>query len=336
MQTPLVSICCITYNHAPYIHQCLDGFVMQKTDFPIEVLIHDDASTDGTADIIREYEQKYPETFKPIYQTENQYSKGIDPFRTYIFPRIQGKYMALCEGDDYWIDKKKLQKQVDFMEANNDFSICFHPVKVYNQNKGKFIENYTIPPNMPKITDIKTLANGNFINTPSVLYRNNQEVFNELNNFPNLVIGDYLFHMLFARHGKIVRLPQKMAVYRIHDQGIWSTKNAGYTYPIWLNLLKALLANFDNDKEVSRILKEQYLRTASDLLDFYITNNDFDSQEHLISQVENLLHENSYFLFIKLINNLKDEICSIRKTWTYRLGRILLTPLRVIRYLRRA
>ena len=88
MQTPLVSICCITYNHTLYIRQCLDGFVMQKTNFPVEILIHDDASTDGTADIIREYEQKYPDIIKPIYQIENQYSKSIDPFSTYIFPRI--------------------------------------------------------------------------------------------------------------------------------------------------------------------------------------------------------------------------------------------------------
>ena len=104
MIKPPISICCLTYNHEPYIEQCLEGFLMQKVDFPIEILIHDDASTDKTAEIIRKYESKYPEIIKPVYQSENQYSKGISVSRVYQFPRAQGKYIALCEGDDYWTD----------------------------------------------------------------------------------------------------------------------------------------------------------------------------------------------------------------------------------------
>ena len=119
----LVSICCITYNHAPYIRQCLDGFIMQKTNFKFEILIHDDASTDGTANIIREYEENYPNIFKPIYQTENQYSKGKNISATYNWPRAIGKYIAQCEGDDYWTDPLKLQRQVDFLEANPEYSM---------------------------------------------------------------------------------------------------------------------------------------------------------------------------------------------------------------------
>lgn len=111
MKEPLVSICCITYNHAPYIRQCLEGFLIQKTTFPFEILIHDDASTDGTADIIREYEARYPHLIKPIYQVENQYSKGTKISSTYNYPRAKGKYIALCEGDDYWTDPLKLQNK---------------------------------------------------------------------------------------------------------------------------------------------------------------------------------------------------------------------------------
>ncbi|HHX61228.1 MAG TPA: glycosyltransferase [Epulopiscium sp.] len=103
-KTPLVSICCLAYNHEKFIRQALDGFIMQESNFPIEVLIHDDASTDDTANIIREYEKKYPEIIKPIYQTENQYSKGVGISVTYNFPRAKGKYIAMCEGDDYWTD----------------------------------------------------------------------------------------------------------------------------------------------------------------------------------------------------------------------------------------
>ena len=116
---PIVSICCITLHHEKYIRDAIEGFLMQKTSFPIEILIHDDASTDDTANIIREYEEKFPNIIKPIYQTENQYSKGISISATYQFPRALGKYIALCEGDDYWTDPLKLQKQVDFCNNEN-------------------------------------------------------------------------------------------------------------------------------------------------------------------------------------------------------------------------
>lgn len=133
--SPLVSICCITYNHESYIRQCLDGFLMQKTNFKYEILIHDDASTDATADIIREYELKYPEIIKPIYQTENQYSKGIK-VSSLNYKRAKGEYIALCEGDDYWIEPCKLQKQVDFLENNPEYSLCFHRAKVIYDGEG--------------------------------------------------------------------------------------------------------------------------------------------------------------------------------------------------------
>src|SRR5690606_1543694 len=105
MKHPLVSVSCITYNHSSYIRQCLDGFVMQKCDFAFEVLIHDDASTDDTQEIIKEYQAKYPEIIKAVLQKENQYSKGIRGISPrFNFPRAQGKYIAMCEGDDYWTD----------------------------------------------------------------------------------------------------------------------------------------------------------------------------------------------------------------------------------------
>ena len=115
-EIPLVSISCITYNHEPYIVQALNGFLMQKTTFPFEVLIHDDASTDGTTEIIKGYAQKYPEIIKPLYEEENQWIKGRRGSAEFNFPRARGKYIAFCEGDDYWIDENKLQMQVDFLE----------------------------------------------------------------------------------------------------------------------------------------------------------------------------------------------------------------------------
>ena len=142
MKTPVVSICCVTYNHAPFIRKCLDGFLMQETTFPIEILIHDDCSTDGTTEIIREYEAKYPDLIFPLYEEVNQYQQGkAGEIDLYNYNRAHGKYIAYCEGDDYWTDPLKLQKQVDFMEANPEYSVCFHDYSIYNTWHEKFINN---------------------------------------------------------------------------------------------------------------------------------------------------------------------------------------------------
>ena len=116
-----VTVLCITYSHEPYIRNTLDHFVNQRVNFSYEILIHDDASTDGTADIIREYAEKYPDIFVPILQTENQYSQGV-PIVARLYPKARGKYVAICEGDDYWPDLDKLQKQYDFLESHPDYS----------------------------------------------------------------------------------------------------------------------------------------------------------------------------------------------------------------------
>ena len=134
----LVSIRCITYNHEHYISQALDGFLMQETTFPFEIVIHDDASTDGTTDIIKEYENKFPEIVKPIYETENQYSKKDNTMELLILPHLKGKYTAFCEGDDFWTNKKKLQMQVDFLENNPDYGFCCTDVDIYYEDTNKY------------------------------------------------------------------------------------------------------------------------------------------------------------------------------------------------------
>lgn len=134
-QPLMVTIRCITYNHEPYIRQCLEGFIMQKTNFRFEAIVHDDASTDETANIIREYAEKYPDIIKPIFETENQYSKLDSSIQRIMSEHIHGKYVAMCEGDDYWIDPLKLQKQVDFLESNPKYSMCAHNAFVFYQQK---------------------------------------------------------------------------------------------------------------------------------------------------------------------------------------------------------
>jgi glycosyltransferase involved in cell wall biosynthesis len=132
---PLVSVSVTTYNHEKYIRQCLDSILMQDVNFPYEILVHDDASLDGTTDIIREYETNYPGIIKPIYQTENQYSQGKHVSK-FNFDRARGRYLAFCEGDDYWTDPGKLQKQVIFLERNPEYIATAHRVKVINERGG--------------------------------------------------------------------------------------------------------------------------------------------------------------------------------------------------------
>lgn len=137
----LVTVSCMVFNHEPFLRKTLDGFVNQKTNFPFEVIVHDDASTDGSAAIIREYCEKYPDLFRPIFQTENQYRKGIKISKTFIYPNARGKYLATCEGDDYWCDENKLQLQADYMEAHPDCSMCVHDT-AFIDNDGNFLGSF--------------------------------------------------------------------------------------------------------------------------------------------------------------------------------------------------
>lgn len=146
LEIPVVTIWCLCYNHESYIRQCLDGFVMQKTNFPFVAIVHDDASTDKSAEIIREYAERYPNIIKPIFETENQYSKGtLDHIMQEACKASECKYIALCEGDDYWIDPLKLQKQVDFLETHLEYGMCYTRVKQYDETKKIFIDEWGGP-----------------------------------------------------------------------------------------------------------------------------------------------------------------------------------------------
>lgn len=134
LNKPLVSIVCHAYNHYNFIENTIQSFLAQETSFPFEIIIHDDASTDRTVEIINEYAKRYPKIIKPIFQNENQFSKGNKP-TGFTFKAAKGKYIALCEGDDYWLDTKKIQKQFDFLEKNQHISICGHDSLVIKDNK---------------------------------------------------------------------------------------------------------------------------------------------------------------------------------------------------------
>lgn len=221
MPNPLVSISCITFNHGSYIKECLDGFLMQETSFDFEILINDDASTDNTAEIIKSYQDKYPDLIKPIFQKENQYSKGQRGINVkYNFPRAQGKYIAMCEGDDYWTDPKKLQKQVDFLENNPDYSACFtNATKLYEEDGEtefflKSNKNRTYP-----IDEVITKGGG-FFPTATLVFKN---LFSA---YPDFIFkaksGDRALSLLLANKGGFYFLNENTSIYRVHNQGVFS------------------------------------------------------------------------------------------------------------------
>lgn len=209
---PLLTICTIAYNQEKFITQTLEGIVMQRTDFKFEAVVADDASTDGTVKLIAGYAERYPGIIKPVLRDKNL---GMIGNFTDVLSRMTGKYIALCEGDDYWTDPLKLQKQVDFLEANPGYAVCFHSVKILTAD-GKLIDDFARE--VPETTDIYELGNGNYIRTASVVFRNNPEVLSDfvLWKFP---VGDPVLEFLFATQGKIKKLPGAMAVYR-HGIGV--------------------------------------------------------------------------------------------------------------------
>ena len=227
----MVSVSCLVYNHAKYLRKCLDGFVMQKTNFKFEVLIHDDASTDGSQDIIREYEEKYPDIIKPIYQTENQYSKHISIGKTYQYPRLKGKYIAFCEGDDYWCDDHKLQKQFDIMEMNPDCSICVHRVQDVSEC-GELLNKFR-PSDEPILNKfdlneyLEFISNGKFHPFQTSSYFIRREVSEKINiEAPEYAkiskVGDVVVILTSLTMGKMYYFSDVLSNYRKFSVGSWS------------------------------------------------------------------------------------------------------------------
>ena len=218
----MVSVICNTYNHEKYIASALDGFVMQKTSFAYEVLVHDDASTDATADIIRSYEEKYPELIRVIYQQENQYSKGGGITKKFQVPRARGKYLAFCEGDDYWTDPLKLQKQFDAMERHPEVDMCVHTASV--ESNGEIVgrvsrsETECIFP-LPAIID----GGGGFVCTATLFYRKAMEDV-PYPPFRQVISYDYTMQIHGAMRGGLLYLPDDMAVYRRATENSWTVR----------------------------------------------------------------------------------------------------------------
>ncbi|MGG5487535.1 glycosyltransferase family 2 protein [Gaetbulibacter sp. PBL-D1] len=251
MSKPKVTVCCITYNHEKYIAECLDGFLLQQTNFDVEFLIHDDASTDGTQNVILS-KVGNDSRFQLILRKENIKSTGVPVFPI-LYKKAKGDYIALCEGDDYWTDPLKLQKQVDFLEANSDYVICFHNTQLYNDNKRTFLED-EITRKVPDTTTILDMAYGNYIHTPSVVFRNS---FVLPDWFNQCVLGDWTLYMIIIEGGKVKKLNDLMCVYRVHESSLWSSKAKEYRYEKTLENVRVIKDNYSFTTPVKTILNQR-------------------------------------------------------------------------------
>lgn len=220
-----VSAYCLVYNHENYLRSALDGFVNQITNFDYEVIVHDDASTDASAQIIREYAQKYPHIIKPIYQSVNQFSQGKDFFKADILPRMSGEYFAACEGDDYWTDPTKLQRQVDFLDSHPEYTACVHNTLLLDMRTGFQVEMYTHSED-EDISFLETAQNGSCsFHTSAIMYRR-KFGFEEPEFFAKVEGNeDYPLAMYLTLCGKVRFLNRCMSVYRFGTVGSWTMKN---------------------------------------------------------------------------------------------------------------
>ena len=236
---PLLTICTIAYNQEKFIAQTLEGFVSQRADFEFEAIVADDCSTDSTAKIIAGYAEKYQGIIKPALRDKNI---GMTDNFSDILRRATGRYIALCDGDDYWTDPLKLQKQADFLEANPEYAICFHPVEVLT-TEGKTVDDF-MTRDVPETTDIYDLAKRHYIHTPSVVFRNNPGAIRDFASL-KAPYGDYVLHMLNAQYGKIKKLPGSMAVYR-QGVGVVTLYSPAYWHTTRYMVLHLLCGYFDD------------------------------------------------------------------------------------------
>lgn len=219
---PLVSIVCHTYNHLDYIKNALDGFLMQETNFPFEIILHDDASSDGTSEIVKSYAESYPNIILPIIQTTNQWSQGIKPSEV-TFPKVRGKFIAFCEGDDFWCSKEKLREQLEVLNQQDDVSVCFHSAIEINEltNNSSLICNYS---NVSKTIKAETIIidRGGSMPTASLFFRS-QYLDDIIETYRNAPIGDFFIQSYLALKGKVIFLPEPMCIYRRNAKGSWTS-----------------------------------------------------------------------------------------------------------------
>ena len=313
---PLVVIEMITYNHENYIAQAIESVVKQKTTFNFKLIICEDGSLDNTAKICTAYKKKYPEKID-LYLNEKNIGVRLNAKKLHELSfGSNAKYIAMLDGDDYWIDENKLQKQVDFLEANPDYTICFH--RVYEKlDTGKLRKGRLNTETTERSYTIDDLAVNNFIQTPSVVFRRVfEQLPEEVMSFPIL---DYVIHLLNASKGKIKYLPDLMAVYRIHNQGTFSMVDLKTrSKAVVRNIM--LLMTLDLPTTVLESLRLQYLKVQEEYLIYLLTIEEFDT---FAVEAKDFFNEHPERAIVWIYSRIPDFFKNLQTSKTYQLSKKL-------------
>lgn len=250
---PLVSVCMITYAHEKFIEQAINGVLMQESDFDIELVLANDCSPDKTNDVIQRIKDNHPRA-SVIKYIKHDKNIGMNANFIDALKQCRGKYVALCDGDDYWTDSKKLQMQIDFLENNNDYVLCFHQVAILKPN-GEIVEDTItkVPENHETIESFAQF--GNYMHTPSVVYRNVIKEFPP--EFSKTPIPDFFLYMLLGQYGKFKYLKDKMSVYR-HGVGIFTSQTDFRVNLNIIELFSCILSSLKDEKIKAIILERQF------------------------------------------------------------------------------
>ena len=279
-----VSVLMLTYNQARYVDDALSSVLHQITDFDFEIVIGDDCSTDSTIKHIQKWIAQYPQQIRLLSAEKNQ---GLLPNFIRTFNSCKGKYIAICEGDDYWIDKQKLQMQYDFLERHPQYSTCIHRVvNFYEDNNTKSLSNG----GQKAENNLLDLARSNFITNVSAFFRATR-----VNNLPEWFASvgtyDYALHMLNAADGDIYYMSKPMAVYRKHSGAIWSKSKISSQLQLSMQVREPLMKHFRNNTEAYSILKQAYLACYAALKKHYLANNQLAEISILEQRITNVLPE---------------------------------------------
>jgi glycosyltransferase involved in cell wall biosynthesis len=315
----MVSVFMMAYNHEKFIVEALEGIINQVRNFDIEIVVGEDCSTDSTRQIILEYADKYPRLLKLIMHKKNI---GAQTNQIAVFNACKGTYIAMCEGDDYWTDPYKLQKQVDFLEANPDYAMCFHAVNVLENGEKRQSElNKSDKEETYSIVD---LAHHNLMHTPSVVFRNGL-----INKFPDWFnespVGDYVLHLLNAKKGLIKYFPDVMAVYRIHMGGSFSQKPISDLYPTWLTLLDNLLLT-DFEPVVKQQIRQQKKERLCTYIELLLLTKQYELIKPSLKDFSTIAKTDHSFitdLFLERIYYLENHMEAVKTTGSYKLAKRL-------------
>ena len=340
----VVNVCMLTFNHEKYIQEAIEGVLMQKCNFDYALVIGEDCSTDKTKQICQEYASKY----SGINLLTSETNLGMVPNFIRTLHACTGRYISLCEGDDYWTDPYKLQKQVDFLEANEDFAITFCNVLVkYEDSDNKNHKGYQkekMPSNNPiqtfpvpnETTDIYDIAKGNYIHTPGVVFRNILRDVSLPRYMSTVPIGDWPLYMFISQYGKIRYFNEIMAVYRVHNNGVFSSSSEVKKECLGLEQYPAMINEGIFDEKIIQI----WGKHVSEKLTFILKNNlnEINDQDlydllHALNKTKPSLLKKSIELLTEEINEHKNTILSIRSSRAYQLSSMLFSIMRKLKRL---